>query len=103
MTESLLKPSPTVVLKEMDDGGVLFCTRTEVYFGLNAVGVAVWDALVSGTESESSSFEDILGELENRYPDVDREVLTGDVADFLDALEGSELVIRISEQKGPGA
>lgn len=99
----LLKPSPTVVFKEMDDGGVLFCTRTEVYFGLNRVGVAVWNALVSCTEAGSSSFEDILSELEGRYSDVDREVLEADVGDFVNALEGSELVIRGSQQTDPGS
>lgn len=38
---------PSVVACELDGGSVLLDLETSRYFGLNAVGVAVWDMLAS--------------------------------------------------------
>jgi hypothetical protein len=76
----------------MDDGGVLFCTRTEVYFGLNAVGVKIWEALSADPRSAGGELEDLVTTLQQAYPEVDRQLLAGDVDEFLRAMAESELV-----------
>jgi hypothetical protein len=76
----------------MDEGGVLFCSRTEIYFGLNAVGVAIWDRLPEAGAPEGRNFEGLVDALQEVYPDVDRAILATDVQEFLGALEESELI-----------
>jgi len=85
--------SPTVVFKEMDEGGVLFCSRTETYFGLNEVGVAIWERLPGAEEAESRELDSLLDTLQEVYPGVARDALASDVQEFLQALEQSELVL----------
>ena len=77
----------------MDEGGVLFCSRTEVYFGLNPVGVKIWQNLRSAADSDPGTFEDLIAALQPAYPEVDRETLKADVAEFLSAMAESELVL----------
>jgi hypothetical protein len=76
----------------MDEGGVLFCSRTEVYFGLNQVGVKIWEQLPQPGDTGSGTFEELVAVLEQSYPDVDRETLIGDASEFLQAMAESELV-----------
>jgi Coenzyme PQQ synthesis protein D (PqqD) len=88
VSADLPRKSPTVVFKEMDQGGVLFCSRTEVYFGVNEVGRAIWNQL----SDVGGSFEGLLDALLTMFPDVSREELAADVREFLNALKENELV-----------
>ena len=88
MSADLPVKSPTVVLKEMDEGAVLFCSRTEVYFGLNQVGSAIWNQLSDG----DGTFDGLLDALQSVVPEIDRDTLAADVREFLTALEENELV-----------
>lgn len=86
---SLPLRSPTVVAQPLDEGAVLFCTRTEVYFGLNGVGLLIWDTL----ETPGSSFGDLERVLAERYPDVSPADLADDARAFLRALDEAGLVV----------
>jgi hypothetical protein len=68
---------------------VLFCTRTEVYFGLNGVGQVIWDAL----GEPGHSFSDLERLLAERYPGVGTADLAEDAREFLQALEDAGLVV----------
>ena len=85
--------SPTVLFRPMEDGGVLFCSRTEVYFGVNAVGAMIWERLPRPGESQRHSFDDIVRSLQDSYAGVDRETLEADVREFLQAMIEGELVV----------
>ncbi len=89
VSDSLPIPSPTVLCKELDEGAVLFCSRTEVYFGLNSVGVVIWNALADGART----LDALVEALEARYPDQDGHVLRADAQEFVDALSESELLV----------
>lgn len=92
MSHQLPSKSPTVLFKEMDEGGVLFCSRTEIYFGLNSVGAIIWNHLPEGAPSGNGSVGKLLDSLHEAYPDVDRDDLAADVREFLETLETSQLV-----------
>ncbi len=87
--ERLPRRSDSVIFKEMDEGAVLFCTRTEVYFGLNPVGVQIWALL----ETESGTLLEVVDALAATYPDHPRQELETDAREFLDALLENELVV----------
>jgi hypothetical protein len=76
----------------MDEGGILFCTRTEVYFGVNQVGATIWNLLPASGADGGRDVDGLLDELVRLFPDAGREVLTGDLREFLGALEEGELV-----------
>jgi hypothetical protein len=88
LSASLPVKSPTVVFKELNEGGVLFCSRTEVYFGVNRVGAAIWNQL----SEVNGSFDGLLDVLLGMFPDIGRDQLAQDVREFLNALKESELV-----------
>jgi hypothetical protein len=77
----------------MDEGGVLFCSRTEVYFGVNPVGAAIWNKLPSEAGAGAGGVDGLLNELVTLYPDAGREVLAADLREFLDEPRKSELVV----------
>jgi len=85
----LPKPSPTVVFQQLDDGAVLFCSRTEVYFGLNDVGTFIWNRL-----PELPHMEALDGAMAERFPDAAADVVKADAREFLEALLTYELVVR---------
>lgn len=89
MSHTLPTPSPTVLCKELEEGAVLFCSRTEVYFGLNPVGVVIWKTLSEGPRTLGALVE----ALQARYPDQEPDVLRADVREFVEALTESELLI----------
>ncbi len=93
--------SPTVLFKEMDEGGVLFCTRTEAYFGVNEVGAAIWARLPDTGTSPGADVGTLVDALQERYPEVAREQLASDVREFLAALEEGELVVH-ADGAAPG-
>ena len=82
MTDFLPRPVESVVFKELDDGAVLFCTRTEVYFGVNAVGRFIWNLLPPAL----ASFEELDGRIGEEFPDVAAADRRADAQEFLAAL-----------------
>ena len=85
---TLPRGRPSVVLKEVPEGAILFCTDTEVYFSLNPVGARVWKLLLV----DRSTMDEVVTTLQGDYPDVSRDVLTKDVQGLLDALSGNGLL-----------
>ena len=100
LIEVLPVRSPTVLFRRMDDGAVLFCSRTETYFGVNKVGADVWENLAASAEGEPRTLVDLLAALQPVYPDVSAETLSADIREFLDAMAQSELVIHV-EPRAP--
>lgn len=96
VNEVLPVRSPTVLFKRMDDGGVLFCSRTETYFGVNKVGADVWENLPASAEEGPRTLTDLLAVLQSLYPEVGTETLSADISEFLDAMALSELVIHVA-------
>lgn len=84
----LPRPDDAVVFCEVEGGAVLLSTAQEVYFGLNPVGVQVWNLL----PPKHSTVEEIIDALAGTYPDVERSILTEDVTALLDELKASGLV-----------
>jgi hypothetical protein len=80
----VMLPTPTrdVIFKELSEGGVLFHTADEVYFGLNEVGRQVWKLLPPACES----FEDLCTEVQRQYPTESMETIREDVRELLDDL-----------------
>ena len=76
----------------MDEGGVLFCSRTEVYFGMNPVGAAIWSRLPDPGVEATVGFDGLVDSLAALYPEVDRLSLSADVREFIDTFVESELV-----------
>lgn len=86
---SLPVANPSVIFRELPEGGVIFSTVDEVYFGLNEVGARVWTLL----PPVSRTFGEVVAALRAAYPDVDAEVINTDVAELLAELERHGLLI----------
>ena len=56
--------NPKVIFKALATGAVLYSTEEEVYFGLNPVGVRVWELLPPAhqTLDESGAVVVVIGE-----------------------------------------
>ena len=67
-----------VVFRRVGDGGVLLATQEEIYFGLNAVGVQIWELLTP----ENQTVGDVVGKLAEIYPDAEAPDLRMDLAEF---------------------
>ena len=77
-----------VAFRTVSDGAILLHTEDEVYYGLNAVGVRVWQLL-----PESPDLDGLCGALLLEYPDVAPAELRADVTELLDALGRAGLVV----------
>ncbi len=89
LTEGVLPgPHGAVVFQTVSDGAVLLHTEEEVYYGLNAVAVRVWELL-----PDSRHLEGLCDRLSAHYPDVPLEQLRADVTELLAALERAGLVV----------
>ena len=86
-------PAPGVMCQELDDGAVLFSPATEIYFGLNHVGAAVWSLLPPA----SATLDELCAALAGRYPDAPPERLADDVELLLAELAREGLVVRTDE------
>ena len=86
--DALPTPNAQVIFRSVADGGVLFSTEDEVYFGLNEVGAAIWENLPPAT----ASFDDLCARLLQRYPDADPAQVRDDVAQLLGELADNGLV-----------
>lgn len=80
--------NPKVIFKALATGAVLYSTEEEVYFGLNPVGVRVWELLPPAHQR----LEDLCHAIAADYPDVPEEVIRGDVSELLEELTKLGLV-----------
>ena len=80
----------SVIFQRLDDGAVLFAPETEIYFGLNTVGAAIWELLVPG----SRTVDEICREVSARYPEVPAPTIRVDVLELFDALVNEGLARR---------
>lgn len=72
----------SVIIQPMDDGAVLFAPQSELYYGLNTVGLRVWQLLPPRTRT----LEALVEALGHEYPDVPAEQLAADARELLDTL-----------------
>ncbi|MBA2459853.1 MAG: PqqD family protein [Gemmatimonadales bacterium] len=86
--------NPEVIYQSLDEGGVLFSPKEEVYFGLNAVGAKVWEALPPA----SRSWEELFSTLETRYPAVDPATLRADARELIDELLEQGLLLSPADE-----
>jgi len=81
--------NPKVIFKALATGAVLYSTDEEVYFGLNPVGVRVWELLPPAHRT----LEEISRVIAAEYPDVGEDVIRADVSELLDELIKLGLVL----------
>jgi hypothetical protein len=80
--EVLPTRNPKVIFKALATGAVLYSTAEEVYFGLNPVGVRVWELLPPAQQT----LDDIVRVIASEYPDAGEDVIRADVSELLDEL-----------------
>lgn len=90
--------NPTVIFQKLEDGAVLFAPETEVYFGLNEVGAAIWQLVVA----REQSLDGICSELARQHPEVAAATIRADVVELLEQLVDEGLARRAST-RGPDA
>ena len=89
LTEGVLPgPRESVVFRTVSEGAILLHTEEEVYYGLNAVAVRVWELL-----PDHRDLGELCARLSADYPDVAPDELRADVRELLDALERAGLVV----------
>ena len=76
----------TVFAQEVDGEMVLLDMNSENYFGLDAVGTDIWQAM-----QEHASLTDVLAVLLREY-DVEEELLKKDLLAFTEKLQESGLI-----------
>jgi hypothetical protein len=88
-SETLLpSPTPGAIFRRLPEGGVLFSTETEVYFGVDAVGAHIWELLPPATRT----VEEMVSKLAATYHDVAASTIRTDVEQFLAELLTNGLV-----------
>jgi hypothetical protein len=80
--------NPKVIFKALATGAVLYSTEEEVYFGLNPVGVRVWELL----PPVQHSLDDVCRLIAADYADVPEDVIRADVSELLEELTKLGLV-----------
>lgn len=85
----LPKPNPAVLFQELPDGAILLNPEQEIYFGLNVVGVQIWQLL----PPVCSELAEVCDAVRRQYPDVDAEMIVNDVQELLEALSEQGLVV----------
>jgi hypothetical protein len=85
----LPSPNPAVLFQPVSEGAILLHTEQEIYFGLNSVGVEIWQMLPPAC----SRMEEVCDALAQRYPEVPEDDLRSDVAELLETLTAQGLVI----------
>ena len=76
----------TVFAQEVDGEMVLLDMNSENYFGLDAVGTDIWQAI-----QEKETLQEFLETLLEQY-DVEEDVLKKDLLAFVEKLKESELI-----------
>lgn len=74
--------NPKVIFKALATGAVLYSTEEEVYFGLNPVGVRVWELLPPAHQT----LDEVCRVLAAEYPEVGEDVIRTDVKELIDEL-----------------
>ena len=74
--------NPKVIFKALATGAVLYSTEEEVYFGLNPVGVRVWELLPPAHHT----IDEIVGVIASEYSDVGEDVIRADVSELIEEL-----------------
>ncbi len=85
--------NPKIIFKALATGAVLYSPQDEVYFGLNPVGVRVWELL----PPLNTSLDQVCRTLEGEYPDAPGEMIRADVAELLEELGKLGLVLPADE------
>ncbi len=88
----LPSPAPTAVFRRLPEGGVLFSTTTEVYFGVGIVGAHIWELLPPAT----ATVEEMVAILASKYHDVPASQIRADVERFLDEILTNGLVAHVA-------
>jgi coenzyme PQQ synthesis protein D (PqqD) len=78
-----------VHFRAVPDGAVLYDKESEVYFGLNQVGVAIWNLLPPAT----LTLDELCQKLSAQYSDVGPDVIRADVLEILDELVSYGLLV----------
>ena len=71
----------------MEDGAVLYCVESEIYFGLNAVGLRIWSFM----EQTGGTLEELVLHIQSEFPGVPPDAIRNDVLEFLDELDTATL------------
>jgi hypothetical protein len=93
----LPKPSEAAIFKALPDGGVLFSTTSEVYFGVNAVGARIWELL----PPQCTRFEELVSRLAAEYTDVTPDIVRADARRFIEQLISSGLALANGSGSAP--
>jgi hypothetical protein len=80
-----------LVVETIDGECLVLDLDRNVYFGLNPVGLSIWEAISSG-----ATLANILDGLTARFPDVPADRLDADLRAFLGQLVGAHLVLTSS-------
>jgi len=95
----LPRPADSSIFRTLPEGGVLFSTASEVYFGVNAVGARIWSLL----PPVSRSFHELCSTLCAEYSDVGEEIIRSDARDFIQHLIASGLAVAPSSPEEPSS
>ena len=87
-TQQLPTANPFVVFRELPDGGVLFSSVEEVYFGLNPTGAFVWEHLAP----VCNTVDEVCVEVGRRFPGAEPDRVRQDVSRMLAELTANRLV-----------
>lgn len=88
----LPSPAPGAIFRRLPEGGVLFSTDTEVYFGVGTVGARIWELLPPATRT----VEEMVAVLASQYHDVPASQIRADVERFLSELLSNGLVSHVA-------
>ncbi|NUQ11772.1 MAG: PqqD family protein [Gemmatimonadaceae bacterium] len=91
-------PTPSAVFRRLQEGGVLYSTETEVYFGVGNVGAHIWEFL----PPETRSFGELVARLSTIYRDVTPTQIRADVERFIAELLENGLVAYDTTPPGEG-
>jgi len=91
-------PHPDVLCRAVSEGAVLLHTRDEVYFGLNEVGLLIWEMLPPACQS----VDEVVERLAARFPEADAAEIRGDVEELIGELEQGGLVQFLSSSGDAG-
>ena len=84
----MFRPAPHVVFEVVQEEAVLLDGKRGQYFGLNDVGLAVWERLQSG-----ASERDLIATVMQRF-DVDPETCAADLDELLASLIAAGLITK---------
>lgn len=83
---TLIRKSADLLEAPMDDSLALMSIESGKYFGLNAVGRAIWELL-----EQPTSFQDIISSLMNRF-DIDERSCKDQCKNFLKELMQRKMI-----------